>query len=593
MAAKAKTHSSETEGPPPEWSRDYIGIALEYARVAVADKKGKSHCKWVRLAAKRQLNDLKRWNGKAKAPYYFDEWEACNVCDFIEKLPHVEGNWETPTLTLEPCQIFSLTTIFGWRRRDGTRRFTYVYEEMARKAAKSTKMAGVSLYCLTCDNEPGPQIIIGATTGEQAGKVYDPAKTMVDRTPDLREAYNLQAFAKAISCFDNGGYIKTINAKGKTQDGWNPHLAILDELHAHPNRALFDVIRNSMGARRNQLMWVITTAGFNLNGICYEQRSIVTKVLQGALEMEHLFGIIYTLDEDDDPFEESNWVKANPMIGVTPSWDKMRELALEAQAGSDGDFKTKRLNLWLNSASSWLNIESWKKAADESLSWDDFRGLDCYIGADLADKDDITAVVLAAIDGEDRLIFKPMFWLPEAVLKNATHGEGKAEVPYRRWVDEGRLHLTPGDWVDHTIIESQVREWIEHYGVRMCTFDQFAAAQGMASKLNEDLATPDRPIAQILHKKASAVTDPAKELEARVKSGIKRLRHDGNPVMTWMASNAVIVKRRDNTILPIKETQDSPNKIDGIDALINAIAPLVVVKQEAPFVYEQRGLRTL
>lgn len=153
------------------------------------------------------------------------------------------------------------------------------------------------------------------------------------------------------------------------------------------------------------------------------------------------------------------------------------------------------------------------------------------------------------------------------------HSQGKSNVPYRQWVDEGHLILTPGDWVDHNMVEEDLRKWVERFSIRMCTFDQFAAAQAMASRLNEDLGTPDRPIAQILHKKASSVTDPAKELEARVRSGPSRMRHDNNPVMNWMASNVVVSRRRDGTLLPIKESQNSPNKIDGIDALINAIAP--------------------
>ena len=561
-------------------AQDFAAVAEKYARDVTTDRV--TACKWVRLACERHLNDLKR--AKSGWIYHFDQWHANDVCDFIEKLPHTEGKWATPSIRLERPQVFFLAVIFGWRREDGTRRFSTVYIEMARKSAKSTITAAVALYCLCCEGEPGPQIVIGATTGEQAGKVFNPAKKIVQATADLREAFELQPFARSIACGMNGGFIQPINAKGKTQDGWNPHVGILDELHALRDRALFDVIKSAFGARKNPLLWIITTAGFDTNGVCYEQRDAATKMLEGVISLEHLFAIIFTLDEGDDPFDERVWVKANPMLGITPTLDTMRSAAADAKVSprEEGNFKTKNLNLWMNAAGAWLNMVQWNSCADPTLSWQDFNGLDCWVGGDLADKDDITALVLAAFDRQGRLIFKPRFWLPEAVLGHPGHSEGRGSSQYRAWSTgpNAPLTLTPGDWVDHNEVEKVLREWIARFSVRKVTFDQFSAAQAMASRLNQDLATEDDPLAQILHKKASAVTDPAKELEKRVKGGPARLRHDANPVMTWMAANAVVSRRRDDTILPIKESPMSPNKIDGIDALINAIHPAIAVPEQ-------------
>lgn len=447
----------------------------------------------------------------------------------------------------------------------------------------STLTAGVGIYCLTCEGEIGPQVIIGATTGEQAGKVFNPAKLMIDRTPALQEAFGLETYSRSISCEVNGGYMQPINAKGKTQDGWNPHVGILDELHAHKDRSLFDVIRSAFGSRKNPLFWIITTAGFDTNGVCYEHRSSAIKMLEGVARLDHLFAAIFTLDEGDDPFDEKNWIKANPMIGVTPTFDMMRNASADAQVSpsSEGNFKTKNLNIWMNAMSAWLNVAQWNLCADEALDWKDFEGLDCYIGGDLADKNDMTALVLAAFDTKGRLIFKPRFWLPETVLLHPDHAEGRGNAPYRTWSkgDDAPLTLSSGDWVDHGEVEKVVRNWIKRFSVKKVTFDQFGAAQLMASRLNEDLATPDNPLAQILHKSAKTVSDAAKELEARVKVGASKLRHDGNPIMTWMASNCVVARRRDETILPIKETPMSPNKIDGIDALVNAIQPALLVQE--------------
>lgn len=561
-------------------SRDYAAVARRYCDQVMSGKI--VACKWVKLACKRHIDDLNRAH-RGGWHYNFDAWHANDVCDFIEKLPHVKGSWETSTIRLEPPQVFILASVFGWRRKDdGLRRFTSAYIEMARKGAKSTLTAGVALYCLTCEDEVGPEIIVGATTGEQAKKVFEPAQQMVRRTGALQEAFALKAWARSITCGANGGFIQPINAKGKTQDGWNPHVGILDELHAHPNRALFDVIKSAFGSRRNPLMWIITTAGFDTNGVCYEQRSYMAKVLEGALEADHQFGIIFTLDEGDDPRDERVWVKANPMLGITPSWKTMRGDAKDAAASpmAEGNFKTKNLNIWLNAASGWLPQERWRECGDASLDWKDFEGLDCWVGGDLADKDDITALALAAFDTTGRLICKTQFWLPDAVLRSPVHAEGRGPAPYRTWEKQGHLMLTPGDWVDHNAVEAVIRSWVERFSVRRVVFDQFAAAQAMASRLNEDLATPDRPLAEILHKKASSVTDPAKELEARVKAGPARFRHDDNPVMNWMASNVVVSRRRDETLLPVKESEMSPNKIDGIDALVNALAPAVLMKPE-------------
>ena len=625
------TPSLETE---TGHGRDFVKVALAYAGEAVADKTGKDYCEPVRLAAKRFLNDLKRAARKSCA-FYFSPWHGNDVCDFIEKLPHVEGAWDTPTLTLEPAQIFILVNVFGFRRRsDDRRRFTRAYIEVARKNAKSTLTAGVALYCLTCEGELGPAIIIGASTGAQADKVFKPAKLMVDRTSAFRDAFGVKAWARSITCGDNGGTIQPINAKSSTQDGWNPFVGILDELHAHKDRGLFDVIRSAFGARKQPLMWMITTAGYNVRGVCYEQRTLLVKILRGAVDADHYFGIIYTIDEGDDVFDERVWGKANPLLGTAVDLEELRGYAIEAKASpaSLGEFKTKRLNVWLSASSAWLSVESWKKAAIEGLDWADFHGLECTIGADLADKDDITAVVLIGQQPDGRLIVKPMFFLPAAALIRETQSD-TGQSTYGVWAGhnggpplddddltglpdlfarredggldwskpvkelpaawQGDLLVTPDDFVDHNTVEQLIRWLVATQSVRKITFDQFAAAQQMASRLNADLGGGDDPLAVVLHKSAPNVTDPAKELEARVKAGPHQIGHDGNPVMTWMVSNAVVTRHVNQTLIPKKESAESANKIDGVDAMINAIAPLVLQSAKPPSVYESRGIVTV
>jgi len=425
MAARRATRSPATD---TGHARDYVAVATAYAKAAAADRRQVRHCKWVRLAAQRHLDDLKRAKDRSWG-YVFDPWHANDVCDFAEKLPHVEGVWDTPTITLEPFQVFILTMVFGWRRRDtGGRRFTSVYEEVARKNAKSTKTALVSLYCLACEQEPGPQVLTAATTFDQAKKVFHPAKRMVEKTPALQQAFGLIPWAKSITCEENGGYLQPMHSKAKSQDGHNPHLVTMDELHAHSDRGLFDVMNSAFGARRNPLMWIITTAGFNLHGVCYEQRSLAIKVLERSVVAEHMFAIVFTLDraedygddraEGDNPFDGTKWIKANPLMTASrPLRDEVAKRAIEARASptAEGEFKTKHLNIWLGAASAWLNMAQWNLCADKELTVAAFHGLSSNIGGDLSNVDDLSALVLAAELG-DQLLLLPRFYVPEARL---------------------------------------------------------------------------------------------------------------------------------------------------------------------------------
>lgn len=520
---------------------------------------------WTRRACQRQLDDLARAQADPTWPYEWSDAHACDVCDFIEKLPHVEGTWKTSTIHLEPVQIFLLTTIFGWRRRsDGGRRFSMVYIEAARKFAKSTLTAAVCLYCLTCEGEVGPQIVIGATTAEQAQKIFRPAKRMVERTAALRSAFHVTPWMRSITCELNGGYIQPINAKGSTQDGWNPHMGVLDELHAQRDPALFNVIRSAVGSRANPLIWIITTAGYNISGVCYDQRSLVTKALEGIIVADHYFGAIFSIDESDDPFDETCWVKANPMLGITPTWESMRGYAAEAtnSPSSLGEFTTKRLNVWAGAAQAWLNLAQWDSCADPSLRLEDFTGQAVWIGGDLSDCNDITSVVLIFRQGATYYAF-PFFYLPEDLVKAAAQ---TTAAHYAAWAREGHLILTPGNYIDYAQVESDVRAFAKRFIAKAIMFDRYGSAQMIGAMANDGLP------AMTLPKNAANWTAPARELEAMVRAGPDRFRHTGHPIYRWNASNAVVTRRVDNSLLTKKEHEHSPNKIDGIDATIEALS---------------------
>jgi phage terminase large subunit-like protein len=236
----------------------------------------------------------------------------------------------------------------------------------------------------------------------------------------------------------------------------------------------------------------------------------------------------------------------------------------------------------MGAASAWLNVTQWIACSDPTLTLDDFRGLDCYIGADLSNVDDLSAIVLAAMDDGGRLLVKCWFYCPKARLQREDATTKQATEMYRQWVKDGHLVATEGDFIDHRAIEAQIRELKEMLAVHKATFDQWNSGLAMASRLNEDFDDGGEAFASQLSKNANNHTDPAKDVEARVKAGAHQLRHDGNPVMTWMIGNAVVDRRTDGSLLPKKETPNSPNKIDGVDALMNATKPMVQPEETAP-----------
>jgi phage terminase large subunit-like protein len=539
--------------------RDYAAIALAYCQDVAAGRV--LACKWVKLACRRHVADLERAEADPSWPYRFDAWEGGNVCDFIEKLPHVEGRWSTPTIALEPWQVWLLVTVFGWRRKSGGRRFEQAYTEVARKNAKSALTSGVALYCLTCENEVGPQVKTAATSGSQARIVFDVASKMARATPDLCETFDLELMANAVVCRNNNGSIQPINAKSSTQDGFNPHLTVIDELHAHNDRSLFDVLRSATGARRNPLGWYITTAGYNTQGVCYEQRDYLCKILEGVIEDDTYFGVIYTLDEGDDPFDERVWIKANPNLGVSVDIEKLRSYAKQAKnsPASAGEFNTKRVNLWQNAHSAWLAMAQWKACGDPKLSLDDFMSEPAWIGVDLADTNDVAALVIV-FDRDGVFHAFSRFFLPELLVEICAH---RTTTHYKVWADEGFITTTEGDFIDHNAIEDEIRALCDRHQVEKVRIEHYGSAQIAANLLGDGL-----PV-EIIHKKPDTYSEPAKLLEALVEIG--KFRFDDNPVLTWMASNCVVDRRVNGTILPKKEHKDSPKKIDGIDALIMAI----------------------
>lgn len=536
---------------------DYVLRAVTYAEKAQDKKNKRTYGKWTRLAAKRFLSDLKRARSRCP-PFYFSESQANRACYFIEQLPHVEGVWDAKTITLHESDIFFVCNLFGFRKEDGTRRFTTALKATARKNAKSTICAAIALYCQAMEREVGPQIIAAATTGDQARIVFKIAKRMVEQTPALREAFGLEAFANAIASFNNGGTFKAISAKASTQDGLNPSCLILDEIHAHKNSELLDVLRSAAGARRSPLFLYATTEGYESPGPWHELRDMTKKVLEGKLVADHFFAVYYAIDDDDDEFNESCWIKANPLIEVNPFLlAEMRKEAIEARAmpGKMAEFRIKRLNRQSATSQGWINFDKWKKCA-KPVDLEFLKPYPCFGGLDLASTQDLCSFrLLWYVDGAYYTWGRR--WVPAVAVKNRTT---RGSVPYQSWVESGYIEQTPGDITDHDIVGAAIVDACQRFNVQSIGYDQWNAAQ-LVSKLEAE------NIPMELFIQGPKSYHPAmQEFERAYVSGNFRYGHD--PVLTWNASNIITFTDRNMNTSPDKKK--SPDKIDDMVALLMA-----------------------
>ena len=433
-------------------SRDFCAIAKGYESDILSGKI--PACEWVKKAVRRNRDDMTRF-GK-KGLYEFSDKEAARVCQFVELMVHTKGELAGQRIKLEPWQVWVLTTIFGWRRRtDGGRRFRRVYIEVPRGNGKSCLSSGVALYCLLADREPGAEVYSFATTRDQAKIVFGDAKQMAMKNPKMCQAFGLEILANALYVQKTNSTFQPKSAEGSTLDGLNTHFACIDELHAHKTRAVYDVVETSMGKRKNSLLWVITTAGFDTSGVCYEVRTMVREVLNRTVIDETQFGVIYGIDEGDDWKTLAALEKANPNWGVSVMPDVVSSLQAKALAlpSAANNFKTKHLDVWCNSMASWMDMVAWGHCGKQ-MALEDFEGQECYIGLDLGSRSDMTAKVrvfpVVGEDGKKRFYTFPEFYLPEIAITKGKNSQ------YQGWAEEEFLHQTGGAMTDLSMIERSV-----------------------------------------------------------------------------------------------------------------------------------------
>lgn len=540
-------------------------------------------CELVKLSCQRFLNDLKVGPERGIT---FSEARAQHILNFYKFVPHVKGALAGQPIELMDWHIFILINIFGFiiplvdentgevvLRNDGSgrpvmvRRFRTAYNEVARKNAKSTLSSGVGLYMTGADGEGGAEVYSAATTREQARIVFEDAKSMIKQArPTLGRLFEFNKLA--IFQEQSSSRFGPLSSDANNLDGLNIHCAIVDELHAHKTRDVWDVLETATGARLQSLLFGITTAGFNKEGICYELRDYAIKVLQGAatgqFEDDTFFGIIFTLDKEDDPFDEKVWQKANPGLGICKRWDDLRRLAKKAkeQVSARHNFFTKHMNLWVTAEAAWMDMLKWGEC-DFIAPQHELKTYPLWVGVDLSNKIDICAAVKIwqANNGHAHADFK--FWLPEGRLERCSRQ--MAEL-YRKWAELGKLTLTDGDVIDHAQIKAELQQWVAGESLREIGFDPWSATQFSLALAEEGLPLVEVP--QTVRNFSEAM----KEIEALVYGG--KFHHSNHPVMNWMMSNVTVKPDKNDNIFPNKSTPEA--KIDGPAALFTGMSRVLV-----------------
>jgi phage terminase large subunit-like protein len=554
----------------------YLERAVGYARSVVAGELAAG--RFERQACERFQRDIEL-QGTDAFPYVLDEASGSRACMFIELLPHINGEWARPiyvdgqithaTIELQPWQIFVELQLFGWKHRDtGLRRFRRSYEEIARKNAKSTRAAGRLLYLLVADGEPGAKCFSSATTGEQAREVFDTARDMARKDPAFMRRFGASVGQHDITVPSSSSTLKPLNAEGSTQDGKNIHGCVVDELHAHKRRDLWDVLDSATGSRSQPLVSAITTAGSDRSGICYELRDYTAKILGQVVADETWFGIIYTIDEGDQWHDPKVWRKANPNLGVS-----VREADLEAacrkamaQPSALNNFLTKHLDVWVSGDSTWIDPPSWERCANRAMSLADFAGERCWIGMDLAEKRDFAALVLVFRRLDVWTVFSRLYLNQDAIEQS-----GNAHLS--GWARSGHVVVTDGNATDFDVIADDLRRYCRDFKVQEIPFDP-----AMSRYFATQLVAEGLPLVEIRQAPAF-FTQPAIQVENLVLE--RKLQHDGNPVFSWMMSNVQMSVSKFSGLKHPTKSRDE-NKIDGPVALLMGLGRAMTVPTKGP-----------
>jgi phage terminase large subunit-like protein len=539
---------------------------------------------YIRWACERHRKDLARV-GKPGFPYHHDPERAQRVIDFAAAFcRHVEGEWAGDPIVFSPADQFMVWVVFGWvcDMPDPSglrpRRFREVYEERARKNAKTTTKAALGLYLLDADGEEGARIYCVATKLEQARLLHRIATQMARKSPDLRRY--VQIHKDNLHVEDTFSRFEPLGQDSETLDGLNPSAGIVDEYHQHKTSELKDVLETGMGARRQPLMLTISTAGKRREGPCWELREYAVEVLKSAARgdciNERFAAFVYCIEDDDDPFDEKNWGKANPNLDISVKREDLRAMAKKAQFQPRfrAGFLQKRLGVWTGEVDSWIPEPAWNACQVKPFSLSDLierskgRRVRTWLGFDLSTRKDLTALI-EWTPCAGRLYLTPYFFLPQAALDSD-------ETPnirlYRDWHKAGLITATPGNVIRYKFVRRQIRD-IRRESKRREIVD-IAGDAWNATQFMTDLEDDGFSVWAV-PQTIRALAEPAKEFEDLVAD--KKIAHPGHPVLNWMVQNVRV--RRDENQNPLPSKKKSAGKIDGVAAAINALARFMARKQ--------------
>lgn len=592
----------EIEGEDFEFP-DYPAIAKGYCDAVISGRQ--PACKLHIAACKRYLAMLVLAE-KPKNEWYFNPNYVIDYCSVAEKFEHPEsGNWvhtqDDARIILEPFQIWQESAIHGFRYRHNNERVvTRAYSELPRKSAKSMTMGAAVAYDLMFAGHISPQVVIGASTRDQCDRVFNPAKMMITKEPDLVKEFGMKFTKDGAVCKSNNGEVIKLSSQGERQDGLNPSLSCMEEMHAQPE-SVYRVIRSASGARPNALMRIITTAGYHASGVGYSLHREAVQILTGTAEDCSFFAFICTLDDEDymDPdtgevyiekllTDEALMMKANPMWGISLDPRKILEQAKEAKRSADkrGEFFRTRYNLWTNAGKSLVDPMQWSACVDNKLRLEAFVDRKCWIGVDLASKNDMCAIGLVFEDGPDIVVFA-QYYIPNL---SPTFTDPELMPSMLSWEQDGFVRVNSGSMPDYSVLETDILELCQNFDVQSVACDPYQANRFIKELWDQGVNIGVYP------NSAKTMTEPTDDLLSRIPS--RMVRHDGHPVLAWNISNLHGERKGNGSIVPRKETQNSLNKIDGAVAIIMAngvrLNPLNIVQDERELpkrsVYEQRGI---
>lgn len=555
---------------------------IQYSKDCITDIR--HVCQKHRWACERFLNDLKK-SGTKESPYIFDEEKALRFFEWAALHKHTKGVLAGEPIEFTPIQRFIFGNVYGWVHQDtGLRRFRKAYWQVARKNAKSQSLAIVGDYELMALGEPMSEVYIGATKSMQAKIIYNEVVAMLKRCPLLKdkwhESYGVIRHPKSDSI------LRALSKDdGKTGDGLNPQCGLIDEYHAHPTDEILEVINTGMVARRQPLLFIITTAGTNFGGPCYRvEYPLVEKILDPSLDFDvaDYFCMVNELDRDqegnliDDVKDEGCWVKANPIAATYPEGlanirSKLAS-ALESPEKMES-FLTKNMNLWVNqSAMSYMDMAKWKERGAITKIPVDLYGRSAYVGIDLSKRIDLTAagiVLPIDVDSTVKYVVRAHGFIPEDTV--AVH-EKTDKVPYRTWAKAGYLTITPGDVVDYRFIESWIHETTDDLGVNVkeLCYDPYNATHFAQDFDAQGITTVE------VRQGMRTLSEPTKAFREEAYRG--NILHEPNPLLDWAVSNAVT--KRDHNENIILDKEKSTNRIDPIAAVINAFSRARVTAEE-------------